>query len=419
MSNERSTIRILFVEDSKFYAQIIQDKLASMDHVSVDYASDTAEARDFLQSGKKYDLALVDLNLPDSTTGAFAKEVCKLKISTIVFSGVLDNSLRKELFSLGIIDYITKDSPVAIEHLKDLIGFLVQQRGESVLVVNTDDRLRSEQVRMLENLNMSAWSCTGYQEALRLVNSGKIFSLALIGHDLDPNTGVELISALRHRFSSSQLAVIAIPDHDMDLAAQYLRFGANDFLQYPYSPEEFQYRIRNAVKVQHQLLALETAATRDYLTKLLNRRAFFEVSIPLFASSKRKELPLSVAMVDIDHFKKVNDTYGHDIGDQAICAVASALNSCVRTTDILARFGGEEFCLLMPEVKEEDLPDLMTRYQKAIQNIQIPSIEDKLNITVSIGIAKNIEDTLEATINIADQALYEAKNSGRDKFIIQ
>lgn len=411
-------LRILFVEDSHFYSQIVQETLSPLDYVKIDYASSTQGAQAYIERNPDYDLALVDLNLPGSGTGDFAREVRARNIPTIVFSGVLDHSMRLEMFELGVIDYITKDSPVALDHLQELVEFLVQRNYERVLVVSNDRQLQNEQVRMLENLRMSAWACRSMEEALSFANRKRQFSLALIGHELADGTGIDLIHQLRKKHRPAELAIIAIPNHDTFLAAQYLRFGADDFLQHPYSPEEFQYRIRSAVRIQSQLKQLEYAATRDFLTHLLNRRAFFEAAQPIFAKSKRDKTPLAVAMLDIDHFKRVNDTYGHDVGDKVITAVAKTLSNNARDMDILARMGGEEYSLLMPDIEGDNLKMALERHQTAIRNIHIPEIPKEHAITLSIGVSTQRYNYLDDSLKAADMALYKAKIEGRNMYVI-
>ncbi|MBV1900474.1 MAG: diguanylate cyclase [Kordiimonadaceae bacterium] len=407
------------MEDSKFYSEVILAMLNPLEHVTVDYADTSAEGIAFLDNPRHhYDLAIVDLNLPDTPTAEFARETRRRNISTVVFSSVLDHKIKEELFDLGIIDYVAKDSPIAVNYLQELVEFLIQQSQEQVLVVTRDNALRREQVRMLENLKMSAWACSSPKEALRMTKHGKNFSLALVGHDLEEGNGVELVCQLRRMFNASELAIVAIPGQDTESAAQYLRFGANDFLRQPYSHEEFQCRIRNAVKMQHQLDFLQHAATRDYLTKLLNRRAFFEVAGPVFARSVRNNTPLALAMFDIDHFKNVNDTYGHSAGDTVLQVFANLLTEQARSADILARFGGEEFCLLMPDIGRRDLDALFNRYQASIREKSIALEHKNIKITTSIGIASQPHTCIETLIKSADKALYEAKETGRDKFII-
>lgn len=420
MTSKESTFRILIVEDSQFQSQIIQHCLGSNDHILLDCVASHAAAIECLDArDNKYDVALVDLNLPDSGIADCAREILRRNISTIVFSGVEDPELKTELFKLGIIDYIAKDSPVSIDYLQKLVFFLLEQNNKLVLVANKNTRIRNEQVRMLQNLKLSTWACSSHAEAIKLVQQKKDFSLALVGGTANNSDGIDLVRALRSKYKSSQLAIVAIPEPKTDQAAQYLRYGANDFLQQPYSPEEFQCRIRSAVQMQQQLHSLEQAATRDFLTNLLNRRAFFEVGDPIFAQAQRNKSHLALAMIDIDHFKKVNDTYGHDVGDQVIQAIAQTLNEQRRSADVLARFGGEEFCLLMPELHKMHAEDLFDRYQKAISEIDFSDIAEDFKVTVSIGIATTSTHSPDQMIKDADEALYEAKESGRNKFIIR
>ena len=141
-------------------------------------------------------------------------------------------------------------------------------------------------------------------------------SLALVSDTLTGGGAIKLVHDLRKKFSESRLAIVAVHSEHAQDASEYLRNGANDFLRAPYSQEEFQCRIRTAIKLQQQMEALEKAASHDNLTGLLNRRAFFQTSQPVVAAAHRNETPIALVMMDIDHFKTINDTHGHDTGEE-------------------------------------------------------------------------------------------------------
>jgi len=161
--------------------------------------------------------------------------------------------------------------------------------------------------------------------------------------------------------------------------------------------------------------AVERMAITDELTKVSNRRHFFELGDKQFATAHRYGPPMSALMLDIDHFKQVNDTYGHAAGDDVIRVVAERLRGVIRTMDLLGRYGGEEFALVLPETDEGAAP-LAERLREAIQATPISTCEGEIAITISVGVA--IMDTddadLAALLNRADGALYEAKHAGRN-----
>ena len=162
---------------------------------------------------------------------------------------------------------------------------------------------------------------------------------------------------------------------------------------------------------------LQQLAATDALTGLANRRKFFEVAEAELQRSLRYGYFLSVMMVDIDYFKKVNDTYGHQVGDLVLQAVAAALNGQVRDTDLVGRIGGEEFCILLPDTPLKAALTVGRRLLDATRKLRIPVPDYELEVTVSIGLTDWTRGDKEiATImERADIALYQAKMSGRNR----
>lgn len=163
------------------------------------------------------------------------------------------------------------------------------------------------------------------------------------------------------------------------------------------------------------MLKLQDQATKDYLTGAFNRRYFFEVGTPIFLKSKRKKAPLAVVMLDIDDFKKVNDTYGHKAGDLGIISVQKILEKNLRKSDLFARFGGEEFCIILEDISLENTEILLEKIRKEFETNVLESAGRKFSFTVSFGVSYGLLDTLESMINLADKALYQAKKNGKNR----
>jgi diguanylate cyclase (GGDEF)-like protein len=156
-------------------------------------------------------------------------------------------------------------------------------------------------------------------------------------------------------------------------------------------------------------------ASRDFLTGSYNRRFFFESGKAIFAKAKRKQEKIAAAMLDIDKFKNVNDTYGHDAGDVAIQEIAVILNKNLRASDLVARFGGEEYCILLEDIKLEDLKKLFEKIRAAFESNVITAGKVSFSYTVSIGIFYGLEDTLDEMVKKADEGLYFCKENGRNQ----
>jgi len=164
---------------------------------------------------------------------------------------------------------------------------------------------------------------------------------------------------------------------------------------------------------------LEKLATRDPMTGCLNRRALFEAVEPLFARIRDKDEEICCIMGDIDHFKRFNDTYGHSVGDQVIKSVARCMGFGLRDSDLLCRYGGEEFCIFLPGITAEQAWAITDRLRMQVENEAGRSIRDQegLKITSSFGVAsiKHGAKTPEALIDLADEALYHSKKTGRNR----
>ncbi|MBI2309251.1 MAG: GGDEF domain-containing protein [Rhodocyclales bacterium] len=157
-------------------------------------------------------------------------------------------------------------------------------------------------------------------------------------------------------------------------------------------------------------------AARDPLTDLYNRRSFLEQARPLWSAARRHARELSLIMVDIDRFKSINDTHGHAAGDDAIVAVAQALNASVRAEDIVARWGGEEFLVLLPDTPLDAAVALAERLRRTIEDTRLPMADGELRFTVSLGVANSEgKESLDRLITAADHFLYQSKHRGRNQ----
>ena len=167
---------------------------------------------------------------------------------------------------------------------------------------------------------------------------------------------------------------------------------------------------------------LQELSHRDYLTGLYNRRFFAEESARTILLSLRNNSQFSIISMDIDKFKKINDKYGHVAGDNVIITVADKLQELIRKSDIAARFGGEEFILLLNEISSENAVKVAENMRQIIEDLEVVYEENKIKFTLSFGVAQfdtfKDNNEIQNTIARADKALYEAKNSGRNKVIL-
>jgi len=247
-----------------------------------------------------------------------------------------------------------------------------------------------------------------------------------------PNmTGHQLLVEIRRsddpRINSLPVIVMTATDDKVDRNLSFLN-GANDFVTKPIDEMELlarvnvHYTLANTIReLEASQKALAIQATTDPLTGLRNRRSFFDKAEELASLHRRYKNDLSILMIDIDHFKKINDTLGHDGGDVVLKRFAEILNSMVREVDILGRLGGEEFAILLPDTKRLGAAVLAERTRAAIQKTQISYHGKDHQITASIGIASIAAEAVESIsefIRIADNRLYLAKKAGRNRICV-
>jgi len=262
---------------------------------------------------------------------------------------------------------------------------------------------------------------TSGEQALALCRDKQpdLVLLDVIMPDMD---GLETCQRLKEDADTADIPVIFVTSQNSPEEETHgLEVGAVDFISKPVNPAVVRARVKTQLTLKAQTDALRMLASLDGLTGVPNRRIFDERLDAEWRACRRSGSPLSLLMVDVDHFKLYNDHYGHLDGDQCLKAIASALASSVeRGRDMLARFGGEEFVCLLPDTDLEGAKHIAEKLRQAVEGLAIPHVESKTaaTVTVSLGVATTAEcDALEPPdlLKVADEQLYLAKQSGRNR----
>ena len=255
------------------------------------------------------------------------------------------------------------------------------------------------------------------------------FDLVIVSLTLLNEDGLRLCSHLRSHERTRQVPILLMIDEgDLQRVAKGLELGANDYVIKPIDRNELQARVRTQVRRKRYQDRLRSnyeqslsLALTDSLTGVFNRR-YVTAHLPrLLDRAADSNKPVSILMFDIDHFKLVNDTYGHDIGDEVLREVAIRAARNLRNFDLVARLGGEEFVVIMPDTDGESALQVAERLRQRIGDtkFEIRAPEKEITVTVSVGVAVGgrVGDTADTLIKRADEALYEAKRSGRNRVI--
>jgi diguanylate cyclase (GGDEF)-like protein len=300
----------------------------------------------------------------------------------------------------------------------------------NILVIDDSAQVRDQIIRTLRGLAVSDHfleagdGLEGFKTALN-----NPVDLILCDLEMPRMDGFKFIAMLQSREELKDIPVILLTGReDRELKIKGLEQGACDYVTKPFDPGELVARVRVQLKIkslQDELKEsnekLKELSNTDPLTRLYNRRFLMSTLDSEFQRSQRQKEQLSLVLLDIDHFKRVNDSYGHQEGDNVLVAVAGLVKSMVRRYDIAARYGGEEFVVILPATGLHQALQFAERCRDGVQNIAFPGALRDLTITVSLGVATYPSekiDNVAALFKQTDDALYRAKQGGRNRVAV-
>jgi diguanylate cyclase (GGDEF)-like protein/PAS domain S-box-containing protein len=442
--NERAASTVLVVDDAPENVTLLA-RILKISGYSVEAAEDGATALEKANTCQP-DLILLDINMPGMDgfeTSARLKADERTRDIPIIFISALDNIEDKtRAFRAGGMDYILKpfdyeevqariEAHLAIRRLrleleqanKELARRVEELTHSQALLAERERRLTAF-VAALPNLSFILDEEGHYLEVMSSeAGPFNLGSAEVLGHSVEeilpPKEGARMVDAIQETLEKGSIQILEYKVPVMT--------GAEHWFEGRLAPMERDGKGHGKVVLMaseitervHLYQEIQRLADRDSLTGCYNRRCFMNRASEEILRALRYKNPLSLMMVDIDHFKEFNDTYGHQVGDKLLCRMVSLCQRQLRAQDVLGRYGGDEFVVLMPETDREGAMIAAERLRSKVERLKIHTSAGNLSITVSMGIG-NLErgfdssKTLDGLVKSADTALYAAKAAGRN-----
>lgn len=408
---------ILIVDDSKLITNALKSLITERLGFNCVVANSMKSAADVLLQYKgNFEVALLDLGLPDAPNGEVVDFITKFQIPTIVLTG---SECEEEKFRhKNIVDYVIKDSSYSLEYAMGVVKRIVSNKNIKALVVD-DSKITCEKIAsLLKRYQLQTFTACSSKECLEVLDKNPDIKVIYIDYIMPDVNGLSLTREIRYRYSKDEVSIIALSgEANKKVISKFLKYGANDFIYKGFTEEEFFVRLNSNLEILELFQNAKHEVKIDYLTGIYNRRYLFDEGELTFQKAKREEFNFSIAILDIDKFKAINDTWGHSIGDLAIKEVVNVLDGYVNEKTIPIRLGGEEFCILIQDKDYEQLNKLLENVRDSFEENVLKIDDIEITFTVSFGVCNILDENLNNMLNNADKALYSAKRSGRNKVV--
>lgn len=409
---------ILLVEDSRVIGSLLQQQLANSLDMDVIWVQSLAEAQEAIATNRQFFVAILDYCLPDAPEGEIVDFMGTTGIPLIVFTSDLTSEIQEFLWSKCLVDYVIKDGQRSISTVIDLIDRLRRNRFTKVLVVDDSKAARRHLRSLLERHQYSVLEASNGNEALSIIETYPELKLVITDFEMPEMDGFELTKQIRLRYGMDRIGIIGLSaSGNHRTSVRFMKQGANDFLNKPFISEHLYCRIVQTITLVENFDIIRKMSCTDYLTKLGNRRYFFETAERIRKQQFIASSECALAMIDIDHFKKVNDMYGHEAGDGVLQQLALVLEESYPSPHVVSRFGGEEFCVLTTGMGEQAAMQSFEALRKRIAQTLFKVNGTTLPITVSIGVSFRKDIDIPDMIGEADERLYVAKENGRNRIV--
>ncbi|BCD60843.1 hypothetical protein NitYY0814_C1629 [Nitratiruptor sp. YY08-14] len=406
--------KILLIEDDRFYAKNIKNVLESQLSYEVTHISSYAEFKQ-LPSLDEYKFVLLDIYLPDCNECELIDKLIANNKPVIVITASESLEVFDKYTKKRVIDFIIKRDMVRLDYLITKLTILEFMDEHEVLILDDSPSFQKflQHFFAIYYPYTKVYLADTIKAAKQMIEMHNI-KLLIVDYMLKNNeTGLEFVRYVRERYFYEDFGIVALTaSDDSNVITRFLKSGANDFLKKNFFNAEFVCRIDNVVKSMVQFHKIKELAIKDALTGCYNRYYLFDAGHKLLENFKRQKKPVSIAILDLDHFKQINDTYGHSIGDEVLRHFGTILQNSLRTGDFVVRYGGEEFVIFFGNCSKEEAKKIIEeRIRKKVHEDCIVTDDGKnVHYNFSCGICDS-ETELKELIKKADEKLYLAKRT--------
>ena len=411
---------MLVVEDSPVINKILCDSIKGQLQLEVIGAFSLAQAKAAIERYRdEFFVAILDLTLPDAPRGEVVEEVISQGIGPIILTANMSDDLHDKMMAKPIVDYAVKRNLSEMQYVIDQVKRLSENHSRRILVVDESESTRTLLTSLLERHRFCVVEAQNPRQAFDIIQSQLPFDLVITEFNMPVMNGDMFITKLRSEYSRQDLGIIGISSKgDKTVSIKMLKAGANDFITRPFAHEEFYCRVNQNIDAIVSYHKVEDLAFKDFLTGLYNRHFLFNQGKKVFNKAKKNNDGVAVAMMDIDFFKRINDTYGHQTGDDVLQFVAQEIaDKFASGNHVVARVGGEEFCVICADLDVNSTIEMFESLRTIIEITPVIASGQSINVSMSIGVTFDCMDTLESAIIKADALLYQAKEGGRNQVV--